>query len=138
MLKNALLGTALLSMSVTASADFYQADNSPDIYYTYGYNKICRVASPDQMKLIGGGNVQKVSANANVFSGRVDTGTCDWPNGFYRRPSGKVFLVRGANICHVSSPEQLKALGGADQLLDIGNVADIGVNKKDIGECPWP
>jgi hypothetical protein len=49
-----------------------------------------------------------------------------------------VFLVRGANICHVSSPEQLKALGGADQLLDIGNVADIGVNKKDIGECPWP
>ena len=122
-----------------AHATFYQQQGDSKVWYMLG-DEYCLVTSPAQLKRLGGtGKVKSVKLSDNIFAGREKTGDCTWPQGFYQvRGDPRIYMIRDDEICHVQNQDQLKALGGRGDVIDLpgGTAIDSGVS--DIGECRWP
>lgn len=133
----ALAGLSMLTG--TAFASFYQQSGDERIWYMSG-DEYCHVTSQAQLRRLGGaGKVKQVKLSDNIFAGREDRGECAWPQGFYQRMGDdRIFMIRDEEICHVQSPDQLKALGGRGDVLSIPADAEIRTGLSDIGECRWP
>lgn len=97
---------------------FFREKRDRTVYYQYERNRYCGVQNEEQMKLLGG--FKQVQEVDRLRLRGTNTGGCRWPNGFYRRSnSPAVYLLEGygsgrdgGRICGISTPQQLKQLGG--------------------------
>lgn len=122
-----------------AEASFYQQNGDNKVWYMQG-EEYCHVTSPAQLEHLGGtGKVKEVKLSDNIFAGRKKKGECAWPQGFYlHQGESRIYMIRDEEICHVQSPDQLKALGGADDVTNLPQGTEIKSGLNDIGECRWP
>ncbi|HEU4409147.1 MAG TPA: hypothetical protein VFS43_28070 [Polyangiaceae bacterium] len=126
---------------------FYKQADRPAVYLAYSPTSYCRVASDDQMHAFGGYGKVTTVARLN-FAGRTQTGTCGWPNGFYKRQGEReVYRMYGGGLpefnvgesyCHVANDAQMNIFGGYGQVREVPRDSDLGRGRTFTGACRNP
>jgi hypothetical protein len=148
-LRRALAGAVALLWASTATAaplGFYKQDAKPAIYLQYRTDVYCQVQNMDQMNAFGGMDKVKIVAQLQL-SGR-QTGTCGWPNGFYKRSNdSKVYRAFGNGVgwagigdrlCHVVNERQMAAYGGFQKVRVVQAGSELGRGRAAPTPCPNP
>ncbi|WPB84931.1 hypothetical protein [Sediminicoccus rosea] len=110
--------------------------------FQYTRDRYCHVQSESQMAAYGG--FSKVTVVPRLAMMGQQTGTCAWPNGFYRRRNetavyrlygvGVVAGV-GTDICHVVNEQQMGSFGGFQQVRVVQPTADFGRGRGPVSPC---
>lgn len=115
---------------------FYKQQYSPEVLRVRG-RQVCRVAGLVQLRQLGGrGRVRDIGDFGELMTGRTDAGLCAWPDGFYslaRAPA--VYAVRNGRVCHVRSPDQLRAMGGAGRVQRLPEDAQLTAGPDPVPAC---
>ena len=137
---------ALGQAQAQASAgSFYRQNNAAAVMYQYSGNNFCHVQNEAQMAAYGG--FSRVQVVPRLMMAGMQSGTCGWPNGFYRRSdrpevyrlsgSGGIPNV-GADICHVVNEQQMAAFGGFRLVKVVPPNSDIGRGRRPVTPCRNP
>lgn len=139
---------ALLTTQASAQAvvgGFYRQADRPAVMYQYMAGHYCHVQNEAQMAAFGG--FAKVKVVPRIAMVGTQTGTCGWPNGFYRR-SNEAAVYRlsgtgvvanvGPNICHVVNEQQMAAFGGFRLVKVVPPTSELGRGRSKITPCANP
>lgn len=118
----------------TVVGGFYrQADQTP-VMYQYSAKNYCHVQNEGQMAAYGGFDMVEV-VSVLAMRGR-QTGSCAWPDGFYRRSNEPaVYRLFDGSICHVINGEQMAAFGGFDIVTVVKPASDLARGRGEVTEC---
>jgi len=115
---------------------FYKSKFGQKIFKAQG-SEVCHVTGPAQLGGLGGrGRVSEIGDHAELMTGRKDSGSCAWPNGFYQiRGNPAVYFIQNSRVCHVRDPQQLRALGGAGQVQHLPDRANLSPPGSTVAFC---
>jgi hypothetical protein len=135
-------GTALAQGGV---GGFFRQADQPAVMFQYTLQTYCHVQNEAQMAAYGG--FSRVQVVPRLMMMGRQTGTCGWPNGFYRRSdrpevyrlSGRGVVPNvGPDICHVVNEQQMAAYGGFRLVKVVPPTSDIGRGRRPVTPCPNP
>lgn len=141
LLSPALALAALTAGSLSAQAqttvvgNFYRQADRPAVMYQYRNDLFCHVQNETQMAAYGG-FPQVIVVPRMAMRGR-QTGTCAWPNGFYRRNNEAAVyrLYEGGAICHVVDGRQMAAFGGFKLVKVVQPNSDLARGRGPVSPC---
>ena len=121
---------------------FYRERNDRTVYFQYERRRFCGVQNEDQLKALGG-SFDRVQVVDRLRLSGNNSGGCSWPNGFYRRQNGQaVFLLDGygsgrggARVCEISTPQQLRSLGGNNRVKVVPGNSDLEAGRQPSRPC---
>jgi hypothetical protein len=120
---------------------FYLEQNNPRVYLLYAKTKWCHVKNAKQLQAYGMQQaLAELPANSNLGRNRGYTGTCGWPDGFFKEQgSNRVYRLHGGSQwCRVRDEGQMNAYGGFGLVLDIDANSDLGRGRKWEPICQDP
>jgi hypothetical protein len=139
------LSLTCATSNAQAPGSFYRQSNQPAVMYQYTASLFCQVQNETQMAAYGG--FAKVQVVPRVQMAGRQTGTCGWPNGFYRR-SNEPAVYRltgngvapgiGADICQVVNEQQMAAFGGFGQVKVVQPTSEIGRGRNPVAPSRNP
>lgn len=124
---------------------FYRQGNRPEVMYQFTSSHYCHVENEWQMTAYGGFNQVNIVPELNMSG--LSTGTCGWPNGFYRREnqfeayhlSGYSGLPNlGADICNVINEQQMALFGGSSIIMVVPSSSNLNHGRYPFTECINP
>ncbi|RVT96091.1 hypothetical protein EOD42_13285 [Rhodovarius crocodyli] len=126
----------------TQPGNFYRQSDRPAVMYQYTRDYYCQVQNEAQMAAFGG--FSKVRQVPRLAMSGQQTGSCGWPNGFFRR-SNETVVYRmsgvgvapefGPDICSVANEAQMAAFGGFGRVRVVPPTSDLARGRRMSGVC---